>query len=158
MTPSKPPAKPSTITSYLTPRDAGEAIAFYQGAFGAEERVRIPTPDGTRVMHAELQIGDSILMLSDPIERAGGPPVGFYIHLTVTDADEVFEQAQRAGAKVLVALHDAFWGARYGQLVDPFGYTWAISAHQRDVPEGEAAGKASAWYTEFEQERSRRSR
>jgi uncharacterized glyoxalase superfamily protein PhnB len=141
---------------YLTPRDASEAIAFYRSAFGAEERRRIATPDGAKVMHAELQIGDSILMLSDPLEPSAAVSGGFYVHLTVTDADVFFERALRAGAKVLVALHDAFWGDRYGQLVDPFGYIWAISAARSEVSPDESTQKVGEWFEGFKRERSDR--
>lgn len=127
------------ITPHLVIKGAAEAIEFYKRAFGAEELVRMPMPgpDGQmRVGHAELQIGDSILFLSDEFPEHGvtGPsghsPVT--IHLYVEDVDTVFNRAVEAGAKATMPPADMFWGDRYGKLVDPFGHHWSVATHVED--------------------------
>jgi PhnB protein len=127
-----------TLTPYLSLDDAGKAIEFYKRAFGAEERVRMPAPDG-RVAHAELQIGDSILMLSDMFEQSvgktpkelGGTTIGLFMY--VEDVDEVFKQAIDAGAKAKQEPEDQFWGDRFGRITDPFGHDWQIATHKEDL-------------------------
>lgn len=139
-----PKAKPipegmNTVTPHLVCKDAASAIEFYKKAFGAEERFRLNTPDGKRVLHASLRIGDSAVMLADEFpdwgslgpETLKGTPV--VIHLYVKDADTVFDQAVRAGATVKMPLEDMFWGDRYGQVRDPFGHVWSVATHVRDV-------------------------
>ena len=127
-----------SVTPHLVCEGAADALAFYRQAFGAVEIARMSGPDG-KIMHAELRIGDSPLMLCDafpeygsrgPLALGGSPVV---IHLYVDDADAVWERALAAGAKPLMALGDAFWGDRYGQVVDPFGHRWSIATHQRDL-------------------------
>jgi len=126
------------LTPYLCVRNASAAIDFYQQAFGAKELMRLAEPDG-KIGHAELQIGDAIIMLSDEYpdygavspETIGGSPVR--IHLDVDDVDEFARQAIAAGATVSRPIEDQFYGARSGQLADPFGYTWTVSTHKRDV-------------------------
>jgi len=128
------------ITPHLVINGAAEAIEFYKRAFGAEEHCRMPFPgpDGTvKLGHAELQIGDSRLFLADEFPEwgsvgpRGGSPVT--IHLYVTDADAAFARAVEAGATVAMPLEDAFWGDRYGKLVDPFGHHWSIAEHREDL-------------------------
>jgi len=127
-----------TVTPHLICAGAAEAIEFYQKAFGAVELSRMPGSDG-KVMHASIRIGDSIIMLNDEIPDWGtfgpkslkGSPVT--IHLYVENADAVFEQAVRAGAKATMPLDDMFWGDRYGKLEDPFGHQWSVGTHVRDV-------------------------
>jgi PhnB protein len=127
-----------TVTPHLICAEAGDAIEFYRKAFGAVELSRMPGSDG-KVMHASIRIGDSTIMLNDENPTWGsfgpkslkGSPVT--IHLYVNDADAVFEQAVRAGAKVTMPLDDMFWGDRYGKLEDPFGHQWSIGTHVRDV-------------------------
>ena len=131
-----------TLTPYLAVEDAARAIEFYKDAFGAEEIHRMPGPDGS-IAHAELQIGDSKLMLSDPFPQSnvrppserGGPTASVFMY--VDDADAVFEQAQTAGATVSMPLEDMFWGDRFGSLTDPFGHVWSVATHIEDVPEAE---------------------
>ena len=140
----------NTVTPHLVCKGAAQAIEFYKKAFGAEERVRLDTPDGKKVLHASLRIGDSAIMLADEFpdwgsvgpETLKGTPV--VIHLYVKDADSVFDQAVKAGATVKMPLEDMFWGDRYGQLRDPFGHSWSIATHVRDVSleEMEQAAKA----------------
>lgn len=128
------------ITPHLVIKGAAEAIEFYKRAFGAEELGRMPFPaedGGVKIGHAELKIGDSRLFLADEFPEWGslGPgensPVT--IHLYVTDADATFQQAVEAGATVRMPLEDAFWGDRYGKLVDPFGHHWSIAEHIEDL-------------------------
>lgn len=129
----------STMTPYLTIRNAEAAIAFYQKAFGAVEKVRLLTPDGKAILHAELQIGDALLYLSEEFpemcnkspEALHGSPVT--LHLQVDDADTWFDRAVQAGATVIMPLENMFWGDRYGRLSDPFGHQWAIATHIEDV-------------------------
>ena len=127
-----------TVTPHLICAGAADAIEFYKQAFGAVELSRMPGSDG-KVMHASIRIGDSIIMLNDENPEWGsfgakhfkGSPVT--IHLYVENADAVFEQAVRAGAKVTMPLADMFWGDRYGKVEDPFGHQWSIGTHVRDV-------------------------
>ena len=127
-----------TVTPYLRCRGANEALEFYKRAFGAEEVVRMPGPDG-KLMHGEIRIGDSFIMLGEenlawhmpsPTSLGGS---GSGVHLYVPDADAAFARAVAAGAKVTMPLEDAFWGDRYGKLVDPFGHEWSIATHVEDV-------------------------
>lgn len=143
-----------TLTPYLAVEDAARAIEFYKDAFGAEEIHRMPGPDGS-IAHAELQIGDSKLMLSDPFPQSnvrppserGGPTASVFMY--VDDADAVFEQAQTAGATVSMPLEDMFWGDRFGSLTDPFGHVWSVATHIEDVPEAEMAERAAAAMSEM---------
>jgi uncharacterized glyoxalase superfamily protein PhnB len=136
-----------TVQPYIIVPDAARAIAFYKQAFGAEEVVVMRGPDGKSVMHAEIRIGDSMLYLSDENPRwetrsaktLGGSPVS--IHLYVQDADALFKRAVAAGAAVTMEPMDAFWGDRYGKVVDPFGIQWGIATHTIDMtPEEIDAG------------------
>jgi uncharacterized glyoxalase superfamily protein PhnB len=127
-----------TLTPYLVCQGAADAITFYAAAFGADETVRMPGPGGT-VMHAELRIGSSMLMLSDENpdrgalspKTVGGSPVSIFIY--TEDVDAVYARAVEAGAKGVAPPTDMFWGDRFAQLVDPFGHSWAIATHKEDV-------------------------
>jgi PhnB protein len=127
-----------SLTTYLCVDDAAGAIEFYKRAFGATERGRMPGPEGT-IAHAELEIGDSVLMLSDPSPQAtykppkelGAPSGGVFIY--VEDVDALFKQALDAGAKELTAPMDAFWGDRFGSLADPFGHEWQLATRKEDL-------------------------
>ncbi|HEY8478162.1 MAG TPA: VOC family protein [Chloroflexota bacterium] len=141
-----------TLTPALIVRDAAAAIEFYQRAFGARELLRMLSPDGQHVWHAEIQIGDSRLMLGEEIpdgssgrapQSLGGTPVS--LHLYVEDADAVFQRAVEAGATVTMPLTDVFWGDRYGKVTDPFGHVWAIGTHKEDVGEEEMRRRAQAF-------------
>lgn len=127
-----------SVTPHLVCEGAARALDFYRDCFGAVEVARMPGPGG-KIMHAEMRIGDSIVMLCDDFPEFGSPgPLALggstvVIHLYVPDADAVWERAMAAGAKPLMPLGDAFWGDRYGQLVDPFGHRWAIATHIRDM-------------------------
>ena len=144
-----------SLTPALVVRNAAEAIAFYQRAFGARELSRMAAPDGQRIWHAELQIGDSRLMLSDEFPEmsdARAPPslggTAVSLHLYVEDADAVFQRALEAGATVSMPLADAFWGDRYGKVTDPFGHVWGIATHKEDVSEAELRRRVEAFSAE----------
>lgn len=127
-----------TVTPYLTLSDAASAIDFYKQAFGATEIARMKGPAG-KIGHAEIKIGDSVLMLADewPGNEArspqslGGSTVGIFLY--VDNVDAVFETATKAGAKIQQPLADMFWGDRFGKLSDPFGHHWALATHIEDV-------------------------
>jgi PhnB protein len=129
----------SSVNPILTFKDARKAIDFYKRAFGARERMILPGPGGIGVMHAELQIGDSVIMMGEEnpqtpcrsAETLGTSPVSFYIY--VEDADEAFKTAIAAGATVRMPVQDMFWGDRAGTLEDPFGYGWFLATHTRDL-------------------------
>jgi PhnB protein len=127
-----------TVTPSLAVKDAPKAIDWYVEAFGATDRGRFADPAGT-IMHAEIMIGDSIVMLAEEMPMMGtrGPATlgGTCVSLCIytTDADALFERATTAGATVLMPLSDQFWGDRYGVLADPFGHHWSIATHTRDV-------------------------
>jgi PhnB protein len=127
-----------TLTPFLTVRDAARAIEFYKQAFGAVERGVMKGPEG-KIMHAELKIGDSIIMLSDEFpefgsvspQTIGGSGMGLHIYLDGVDA--AFDRAVKAGAQVEMPVMDQFWGDRYGKLKDPFGHKWSIATHTKDL-------------------------
>lgn len=127
-----------TLTAYLIVDGAAQAIDFYKKAFGAEERMRLLGPNGC-VAHAELQIGDSCVMLADEAPQMGarspkhygGTPVGLMIY--VANSDATFKQAVAAGAKVKKPVETQFYGDRNGTVDDPFGHQWTISTHVEDV-------------------------
>lgn len=126
-----------SLTPYLVCKDAAKAIEFYSRVFGAEETVRMPGPNG-RIMHAEVKIGDSMLMLSDENpDRGAVAPSGkgrsASLMLYTNDVDAVFKRAVDAGASSIEAPTDMFWGDRMGNLMDPFGHQWAIATHKEDV-------------------------
>jgi len=127
-----------TLTPFLTVRDAVRAIEFYKEAFGAQERGVMKGPDG-KVMHAELKIGDSVIMLSDEFPEFGALSplssggVGMGLHIYVEGVDAAFDRAVKAGAQVEMPVTDQFWGDRYGKLKDPFGHKWSIATHTKDM-------------------------
>jgi PhnB protein len=138
------PAGLRTVTPHLVCANAAEAIEFYKKAFGAVEVARVPGPNG-KIMHAQIRIGDSPVFLVDAFPEWGshGPealessPVT--MHLYVADADATAAQAVKAGAKVTMPVDEQFWGDRYGCLRDPFGHSWAVATHVRDVSREEMA-------------------
>ena len=138
----------STVTPTLTVREAAQAIEFYKKAFDAQEIFRFPSPDGKTIMHAEIKIGNSIIMLNDEFpqmncrspQSIGG--TGSSIFLYVNDADATFNKAVSVDAKSLVPLMDAFWGDRFGSIQDPYGHVWSIATHKKDMtPEEIKAGQ-----------------
>jgi len=136
-----------SITPSLTCKGASNAIEFYKKAFGAKELFRMPTPDG-KIGHAELQIGDSRIMLNDEFgphtgESAANPRT--YLYLYVDNADAVFNSAVQNGAKVEMRLENQFWGDRFGRVLDPFGHGWGISQHVEDVTPEEVKRRSDDW-------------
>ena len=135
------------ITPYLSIAGAAGAIEFYKKAFGARERLRMAGPDG-KIGHAELEIGDSLIMLADefaPLEflspkARGGTTVS--LHLYVEDCDAVIAAAAAAGAKVTRPAKDQFYGDRSGTVVDPFGHMWNVSTHKEELSQEELARRA----------------
>lgn len=127
-----------TLTPHIAVRDGHKAIDFYKKAFNAEVTRLVPGPEGKGIMHADLKIGDSILMLTDMAPVTVSPPPQGHcapctLHLYLEDVDATFKQAAAAGATVTMPLMDCFWGDRYGQLVDPFGHTWSLASHLPDM-------------------------
>ena len=142
------PAGYHTVTPYLACGDGAAAIEFYKKAFGAKEKVRMPGPDG-KVGHAEVEIGDSRIMLTgeyaamnflSPVSR-GGTTVT--IHLYVKDCDALTARAVKAGATLLRKVEDQFYGDRMGTVQDPFGHVWHLATHTEDVPMAELRKRAA---------------
>jgi PhnB protein len=140
-----------TVPPYLVTANADKAIEFYKEAFGAKELVRLPSPDG-KVMHAEIKIGDSPVMLSDecpdwdalsPLAR-GGTTVSIVLY--VEDVDAVVNRAVAAGAKAVMPVTDQFWGDRMGTVIDPFGHKWSVATHVEDVSPEEMSTRAAALF------------
>lgn len=136
------------VTAYLSIDGATEAIDFYRDILGATERGRMPGPDG-KIGHAELEIGSSLIMLSDsfpdmgaPTPKAlGGSPVTLMVY--VEDVDDVFARAIAGGAKEIAPVQDQFYGDRSGQFEDPFGHRWNVASHVEDVPPDEMERRAA---------------
>jgi PhnB protein len=141
-----------SVTPMFMFKDARKAIEFYKRAFGAEERFVLPGPDGKGVMHAELRIGGSIIMMGEETpgnacksaESIGSSPVSFYLYLE--NVDEAFRVAVEAGAEVRMPVQDMFWGDRAGTVQDPFGYSWMLATHIKDpTPEEIRQGAEAAF-------------
>ncbi|HEV7527355.1 MAG TPA: VOC family protein [Solirubrobacteraceae bacterium] len=136
------------VTPYLIVDGASAAIDFYSSVLGAEERVRMAGPDG-KVGHAELAIGDSMIMLADEhldMDARGPRTVGgtaVTLHVYVEDANDVFQRAMQAGARSLQPVEDKFYGDRSGQFEDPFGHRWNVATHVEDVPPEEMSKRAA---------------
>jgi PhnB protein len=136
-----------TVSPYLAVDDAARAIDYYARAFGAKERVRMDGPGGT-IGHAELEVGDSRIMLSDPFPQASTRPpkelggTSASVFMYVEDVDAVVKQAVDAGATITMEVADQFWGDRFGTVTDPFGHVWSIATHVEDVPPEEMAERA----------------
>ena len=139
----------TTLTYHLVTRDPAAAVAWYELVLGAAETSRITLPGG-QILTIELRLGDSALALSDEFPDLGivSPQTlgGTYgaLHVAVPDADATWQRALDAGATEFEPLHDAFWGMRTGQFIDPFGHRWAVDQHLRDVPHEEVARLAAA--------------
>jgi uncharacterized glyoxalase superfamily protein PhnB len=154
--PSPVPAGYHTVTPHLVCRGTADAMAFYAKAFGAKERLRMSGPDGM-VAHAEMKIGDSIIMLGDEMPQMGasapptigGSPVNIFLY--VKNVDAVFEQAVGAGAIVDMPPSNMFWGDRYCKVTDPFGHKWSMATHIEDVSPKEMAKRGAAAMAEMGQ-------
>ncbi len=144
------PAGYHSITPYIFVRGAADAMAFYEKAFGAVEVTRMPGPDG-KLMHAEIRIGDSHIMLADEMPEFGNMSpqslggISGRLMLYVEDVDSSFSQALAAGATENQPVEDQFWGDRMGTLTDPFGQQWSLATHVEDVPDAEMPARFEAF-------------
>ena len=145
-----------SVTPSLFIAGAAKAIDFYKKAFGAEEQMRFPAPDGS-IMYAQLRIGDSIIMLGDEMpeqgggkspKTLGGTPVSFFLYRENVDAE--WKRAINAGAKEVMPLIDQFWGDRAGCFVDPFGHSWWLAQHLRDMTTEELNRAAEAHFSQMQ--------
>jgi PhnB protein len=144
-----------TVTPSIVVHDGAKALEFYRKAFGAEEKMRMPGPDGN-IMHAEFRIGDSVIMLSDEMpdmgakspKAYGGTPVKFYLY--VENVDAAWKRAIDAGAKQVVPLQDMFWGDRMGCVEDPFGHAWNLAQHVADPTPEEMQKGQEAFFSHFQ--------
>ena len=144
-----------TVTPSLVVAGAAEAIDFYKKALGAEEIMRFPAPDGT-IMHAELRIGDSVIMLGEEMPEQGGrspksyggTPVSFFVYQENVDA--AWTRAVDAGAKPIMPLADQFWGDRSGCVEDPFGHQWWLAQHIEDLTPAELQKRAEAFFSQMQ--------
>ena len=149
-----------TITPFIIIKDAERAIKFYKKSFNAEERHRMYGPDNKTIMHAEIIIGDSAIMLSEESQEmksfspqsVGGNPVWLYLY--VNDVDSTFNQAVSAGATVVRPVNDAFWGDRVGSIKDPFGYQWSIATHKKDLSLDEIKKAAEGFCAEMSKKKA----
>jgi PhnB protein len=147
------PQEYHTVTPSLFVKGAAKAIDFYKKALGAEERMRFPGPDGN-IMHAEIKIGDSIIMLGDEMpdhggkspKTLGGTPVGFFVYRENVDA--AWKQALAAGGKEVQPLMDQFWGDRAGCFEDPFGHKWWLAQHIKDMTPEELNQAAEQFFSQ----------
>jgi PhnB protein len=143
-----------TLTAVLAVEDASAAIDFYKKAFGAKERMRMDAPDG-KIAHAELEIGDSLIMLSDPFPQSNVKPpndVGtstMSIFMYSEDVDAAIAKAVGAGATVTTEAEDMFWGDRFGTITDPYGHLWAIATHVADLSPEEIEERGQAAMAEM---------
>ena len=151
-----------TVTPSLTLNNAAQAIEWYKKALGAEEVARAVGPDGS-IMHAEIRIGDSRVMLNDPMmgtktpKDLGGSPASLWVY--VEDCDSLFNRAIGAGANVygqFGQLTDQFWGDRSGSFTDPFGYTWSIATHKEDLTPQEMQQRQAEFMKRFAPEPAKR--
>lgn len=144
-----------SVTPMFMFKDCRKAIEFYKKAFGAQERYSMPGPDGNGVMHAEVQVGDSIVMMGDECpqqncksaESMGGSPISFYLY--VENVDAAFRRAVEAGATVEMEVQEMFWGDRAGSLRDPFGYNWMLATHTREPSPEEIREGAKKAFSEM---------
>jgi uncharacterized glyoxalase superfamily protein PhnB len=149
------PANHEGLIPHLVCDPCSDAIEFYKKAFGAKETSRVAAPDGKRILHAEIQIdGKPVFLVDDFPEFCGGKPSSpkalggtpVTIHRYVNDCDAAIQKAADAGATVTMPPDDMFWGDRYGVVTDPFGHSWSMATHQRDLtPEQIAAGMKEAF-------------
>ena len=151
-----------TISPHLIVADAAKAIEFYGKAFGAKETEKFMRPDGKGVMHAQIKIGNSLLMLGSEFppsclspKSRGGTSVT--LHVYVENADAAFDRAVKAGCTVKMPMSDQFWGDRYGQVEDPYGHIWAIATHKQDLTKDQIAANAKAFFACSIQQQSDRS-
>lgn len=140
-----------TLTPHLVVSDAAKAIELYKKALGAEEITRHMRPDGGAVMHAQLRVGNSMLMLGSEFpphclgpKSRGGTSVS--LHVYVENADAAFERAVKAGCTVKMPMTDQFWGDRYGVVEDPFGHQWSFATHKQDLTKEQVDANARKFF------------
>jgi len=146
------PAGYHAVTPSFTFKDSQKAIEFYKKAFGAKVLDLFPNMDGRGIMHATIQIGDSIVMMGDEnpgqscksAETLGSSPISFFLY--VPDADAAFKQAVAAGSTAVMPVADMFWGDRAGSIKDPFGYSWMIATHTHDLTNEQIRKDAEAFF------------
>ncbi len=146
----------NTITAHLVVPDVGKAIEFYKKALGAQEKDKFTTPDGKGIMHAELKVGNSVLMLGNehppqcmsPKSRGG---TSVTLSLYVDNADASFDRAVKAGCAVRMPMADMFWGDRYGQVEDPYGHQWSFATHKKDLTKEQINEGAKAFFAKMQQ-------
>jgi PhnB protein len=144
-----------SVTPYISCKDAGAAIDFYKRAFGAQELFRMPGPGGHGVMHAEIMVGDSHVMLADEFPGAGakspqslgGTTCSLFLY--VKDVDATFAKAVAAGAEGAMPPADQFWGDRFGKVIDPFGHEWSMATHIEDVAPEDMQKRADAFFAQM---------
>lgn len=148
------PDEYQTITAHIVLDDCAKAIEFYGKAFGAKEALRMPGPGG-KIIHSEVQVGTSRLMMSDEMPPMPGQPGAYKspksaglstaaLFLYVDDVDKWFDRALKAGCTVRTPLMDMFWGDRFGQVIDPFGHTWGMATRTEDVSAAEMKRRQQA--------------
>lgn len=144
------------VTPSFTFKDSKKALAFYEKAFGAKNLGVFPNPNGPGIMHATMQIGDSVMMMGDEnlagpgaksAETAGVSPISLFLY--VPNADQTFQQAVAAGCSVVMPVIDQFWGDRAGAVKDPFGYQWMIATHKKDLTPEEVHAGAVAFFAQM---------
>ncbi len=144
----------NTVSCHLVVPNSVQALEFYRKAFGAEETFRMPGPDGQSTVHAEMRLGNSMVMLSDENpqwaqkspQTLGGTSVS--LHLYLEDVDAVFNRAVEAGCEVIMPLQDMFWGDRFGELKDPFGHVWSLATRKEDVSWEEMQRRAAEVFSQ----------
>jgi PhnB protein len=147
--------KKPTLVPHIVVRDGARALGFYESAFGAEVIDRSMTPDGSKLVHSEVRIGDSLMMVCDEFPEMGpgwlSPQslqgTSVTLNLTVADADDACAKSVAAGAEVTMPVEDTFWGARFGKIRDPFGHEWTFSQEVRQVSEQEIAEATAALFS-----------
>jgi uncharacterized glyoxalase superfamily protein PhnB len=143
----------NTVSPHMVVRGAKKAIDFYKKAFGAEGVVCMPGPDGESVMHGEIKIGNSTVMIHDEFPGPGPKApdslngTSVKMHLYVEDVDALFKRAVAAGATPTMPVADMFWGDRYGMVTDPFGHHWGIATHKEDLTPEEIGQRAEAFFS-----------
>jgi uncharacterized glyoxalase superfamily protein PhnB len=144
----------NSLSAHIIVSDGVAAIEFYKKAFDAQEVMRMMSPDGKSVMHAQLKIGNSMLMLAgefppnclSPKSRGGS---SVFLHIYTANADAAFERAVQAGCKINMPISDTFWGDRYGQLEDPFGHQWSVATHQHDWTPEQITANAKEFFAKM---------
>lgn len=144
----------NSLSPHIIVSDGVAAIEFYTKALDAREVMRMMSPDGKALMHAQLKIGNSMLMLAgefppnclSPKSRGGS---SVYLHIYTEDADALFDRAVKAGCKINMPISDTFWGDRYGQVEDPFGHQWSIATQQHVYTPEQIAANAKAFFAKM---------